>query len=460
MSTLKPWQLTMFENLSDNLNKIFSKLKGKGFLSEEDVNTAMREVRIALLEADVALPVVKDFINKVKERAIGQEVVKSISPAQMVIKIVQDNLTETLGSNTSELNLNVPAPAVIMMVGLQGSGKTTSAAKLALNLLRKKGKKILLASLDIYRPAAQKQLEILAKQIEAGSLPIIEGEKPEKITKRALETAKLEGYDILILDTAGRLHIDTELMQELQNVKKLANPVETLLVADCLTGQDAVNIASQFQNQIGITGIILTRIDGDGRGGAALSMRQVTGCPIKFIGVGEKVSEFEEFHPDRIASRILGMGDIVALVERAAENVDMDEAKKLEHKMRKGSFDLDDLAKQFKTMRKMGGIGSLMGMLPGIGKFKKQIDESGGIDERMLIRQESIIYSMTKKERRNPKLLNGSRKRRIALGSGVEVQEVNRLLKQFKDMETIMKKFSKMDKKSLMRGGMKGLMGR
>lgn len=449
----------MFDSLSDNLSKIFSKLKGKGVLSEDDVNTAMREVRIALLEADVALPVVKDFINKVKERAIGQEVVKSISPAQMVIKIVQDNLVETLGSDSAELNLNVPAPAVIMMAGLQGSGKTTSAAKLALNLRRKKGKKVLLASLDIYRPAAQKQLEILAKQIEVGSLPIIEGEKPEKITKRALEVARLEGYDILVLDTAGRLHIDKELMHELQIVKKLANPVETLLVADCLTGQDAVNIASQFQSQIGITGIILTRVDGDSRGGAALSMRQVTGCPIKFIGVGEKVSEFEEFHPDRIASRILGMGDIIALVERAAENVDIEEAKKLQQKMKKGSFDLDDLAGQFKTMRKMGGIGSLMGMLPGIGKFKKQIDESGGIDERMLIRQESIIYSMTKKERRNPKLLNGSRKRRIAAGSGVEVQEVNRLLKQFKDMETMMKKFSKMDKKSIMRGGLKGMMG-
>jgi len=449
----------MFENLSDNLGKIFSKLKGKGFLSEDDVNAAMREVRIALLEADVALPVVKDFINKVKERAIGQEVVKSISPAQMVIKIVQDNLTETLGSSASELNLNMAPPAVIMMAGLQGSGKTTSAAKLALLLRRKKGKKVLLASLDIYRPAAQKQLEILAKQIEVGSLPIVEGEKPEAITKRALEAARLEGYDVLILDTAGRLHIDAELMKELQNVKKLANPIETLLVADCLTGQDAVNIASQFQSQIGVTGIILTRVDGDGRGGAALSMRAVTGCPIKFIGVGEKVSEFEEFHPDRIASRILGMGDVVALVERVVESVDAAEAAKMAQKMKKGSFDLDDLAKQFKTMRKMGGMGSLMGMLPGIGKFKKKIDEAGGIDEKILIRQESIIYSMTKKERRNPKLLNGSRKRRIAAGAGVEVQELNRLLKQFKDMETMMKKFSKMDKKSLMRGGMKGLMG-
>ena len=419
----------------------------------------MREVRIALLEADVALPVVRDFINNVKERAIGQEVVKSISPAQMVIKIVQDNLTAALGAATSELNLNVAPPAVIMMAGLQGSGKTTSAAKLALFLRKKKGKKILLASLDIYRPAAQKQLEILAKQIEAESLAIVEGEKPEAITMRALEDARLGGYDVLILDTAGRLHIDYDLMKELQNVKKLAKPIETILVADCLTGQDAVNIAQEFQNQIGITGIILTRVDGDGRGGAALSMRTITGCPIKFIGVGEKVSEFEEFHPERIASRILGMGDIVALVERAAENVDAAEAAKMAQKIKKGSFDLNDLAKQLQTMRKMGGIGSLMGMLPGIGKFKKQIDESGGIDERMLIRQESIIYSMTKKERRNPKLLNGSRKRRIAAGAGVEVQELNRLLKQFKGMEAMMKKFSKMDKKSLMRGGMMSFMG-
>ena len=449
----------MFENLSDNLNKIFSRLKGKGFLSEDDVNAAMREVRVALLEADVALPVVKEFINKVKERAIGQEVMKSISPAQMVIKIVQDNLAETVGSEAAELNLNVPVPAVIMMAGLQGSGKTTSAAKLALHLRRKKGKRVLLASLDVYRPAAQKQLEILAMQIGAGSLPIIDGEKPEKITMRALEAARLEGYDVLILDTAGRLHIDAGLMRELQVVKKLANPVETLLVADCLTGQDAVNIAGQFQSQIGITGIILTRVDGDGRGGAALSMRRVTGCAIKFIGVGEKVSEFEEFHPSRIASRILGMGDIVALVESAAESIDMEEAKKLQQKMKKGSFDLDDLAKQFKTMRKMGGIGSLMGMLPGVGKIKKQLDAAGGIDEKMLVRQESIIYSMTTKERRYPNLLNGSRKRRIALGAGVEVQEVNRLLKQFKGMETMMKKLGKMNKKSIMRGGMRGLMG-
>lgn len=449
----------MFESLGDNLSKIFSTLKGKGFLSEEDVNKAMREVRIALLEADVALPVVKEFINKVKEKAVGQEVIKSVSPAQMVIKIVQDNLTETLGSETAELNLNVPVPAVIMMVGLQGSGKTTSAAKLALYLQKKRNKKVMLASLDIYRPAAQKQLEILAGQIGAGSLPIIEGEQPEEITNRALKEARLGGYDILILDTAGRLHIDADLMKELQRVKSIASPAETLLVADCLTGQDAVNIAKQFNEQIGVTGITLTRVDGDGRGGAALSMRSVTGCAIKFIGVGEKVSEFEEFHPSRIASRILGMGDIVALVESAAEHIDAEDAKKLQDKMKKGQFSLDDLAKQFKNMRKMGGIGSLMSMIPGVGKIKKQLDEAGGVDERLLVRQESIIYSMTKQERRYPKVINGSRKRRIAQGAGVEVQEVNRLLKQFRSMEKMMRKFSQMDKKSIMRGGLKGLMG-
>lgn len=451
--------INMFENLSANLDKIFSKLKGKGFLNEDDVNSALREVRIALLEADVALPVVKDFINKVKERAVGQEVVKSISPAQMVVKIVQDNLVEALGSTASELNLNTTPPAVILMVGLQGSGKTTSSAKLALHLRKKKGKKVLMASLDIYRPAAQVQVEILAKQIDVGSLPIIEGQKPAEITKRALETGRLEGYDVVILDSAGRLHIDQELMDELKDVKTISNPIETMLVADSLTGQDAVNIASEFHGKIGVTGIILTRVDGDGRGGAALSMRQVTGCPIKFIGVGEKISEFEEFHPQRIASRILGMGDIVALVEKAAESVDIAEAEKLQQKLKKGSFDFDDLAKQFKTMRKMGGVSSLMGMLPGVGKIKKHIDESGGIDERILIRQESIIYSMTKKERRNPKLINGSRKRRIAAGAGVDVQEVNKLIKQHKNMETMMKKLGRMDKKSMMRGGLRSLMG-
>lgn len=442
----------MFDSLSDNLGKIFAKLKGKGYLSEDDVGAAMREVRIALLEADVALPVAKDFIAKVKERAIGQEVVKSVSPAQMVIKIVNDHLVETLGSEAAELNLAVTPPAVVMMVGLQGSGKTTSTAKLAMLLKNKQKKKVLMASLDIYRPAAQHQLEVLGKQIQVDTLAIIDGQKPEAITKRALDEAKKGGYDVLMLDTAGRLHIDDELMDELKIVKKLSNPAETLLVADSLTGQDAVHIAREFNEKIGVTGNILTRVDGDGRGGAALSMKAVTGQPIKFIGVGEKVNEFEVFHPDRIASRILGMGDIVSMVERAAEHVNEEDAKALEAKMKKGKFDLDDLAKQFKMMKKMGGLGGIMGMLPGIGKMKKQIDESG-VSDKTFDRMEAMISSMTLQERKNPEIIKASRKKRIAAGSGTQVQDINRLLKQHKQMAGMMKKLGKMDKKSLMRGG-------
>lgn len=447
----------MFESLSDNLSKVFSKLKGKGVLSEDDVSAAMREVRIALLEADVALPVAKDFIAKVKEKAVGEKVIKSVSPGQMVVKIVQDNLEEMLGSDESELNLNAAPPAVIMMVGLQGSGKTTSSGKLANILQNKRKKKVLMASLDVYRPAAQEQLEVLGKQISVATLPIVKDEKPVAITKRALEAGRLEGYDVVILDTAGRLHIDEELMVELQEVKRLSNPVETLLVADSLTGQDAVNIAGQFNEKVGLTGIVMTRIDGDGRGGAALSMRAVTGCPIKFMGVGEKISEFEPFHPNRVASRILGMGDVVSLVEKAAETVQSEDMKQLEKKIKRGQFDMNDLAKQFKMMRKMGGMGGLMAMIPGVGKMKKQIDESG-VDDHMILQQESIIYSMTKAERVNPKLINGSRKRRIAAGSGVSVPEVNKLIKQHKQMEVMMKKLGKMDKKTLMRGGLGKLM--
>lgn len=445
----------MFDSLSNNLNKIFTKLKGRGALSEDDVNSAMREVRIALLEADVSLPVVKDFISRVKERAVGEEVVKSISPAQMVIKIVQDNLTETLGSEASEINLSVTPPAVIMMTGLQGSGKTTSSAKLALRLKEKHNKKVLMASLDVYRPAAQKQLSVLGEQTSVSVVPIVEGQKPAQITKRALEMGRLEGYDVIILDTAGRLHIDSELMDELLEVKKLANPVETFLVADSLTGQDAVNIASEFNEKIGITGLILTRVDGDGRGGAALSMKQATGCPIKFMGVGEKISEFEVFHPERVASRILGMGDVVSLVEKAVENVDEDEAKRMEKKLRKGQFDMDDLAKQLKMMRKMGGIGGMMGLIPGLNKFKKQIDSN--VDDRTILRLESIIYSMTRQERKSPKIINGSRKRRIAAGAGVDIPEVNKLIKQHKQMEGVLKKIGRMDKKTLMRSGLGGM---
>jgi signal recognition particle subunit SRP54 len=442
----------MFASLSENLGKIFDKLTRRGFLSEQDVDLAMREVRIALLEADVSLPVVRDFINKVKEVAIGEEVIKSISPAQMVIKVVQDQLTETLGSEFQELNLAITPPAVIMMVGLQGAGKTTCSAKLALRLKEKQNKKVLVASLDVNRPAAQEQLAVLARQAGVESLEIMPGQRPVAIAERALKTAKTEGYDVLILDTAGRLHIDYELMQELETVKKNTNPIETMLVADSLTGQDAVNIASQFNQRLSLTGIILTRIDGDNRGGAALSMRFTTGCPIKFLGSGEKLSDLQEFHPKRIASRILGMGDIVSLVEKAAETVNQEEAEKLAKKFKKGSFDLNDLASQIRNIKKMGGLGSMLSFLPGIGKIKDKLGE-GKIDEKLLARQEAIIYSMTKQERKFPKLLNASRKKRIAAGAGVTVQDVNRLMKQYLDMSTVIKKLGKMDKKSMLRAG-------
>ena len=440
----------MFNSLSTKLTGVFDKLRGRGTLSEADIDSALREVRIALLEADVALPVVKQFTNSLKEKAIGAEIIKSISPAQMVIKLVQDHLTELLGSEFAELNLNATPPVVILMVGLQGSGKTTSTGKLALRLKNRFNKKILLASLDVYRPAAQKQLEVLAGQVGVGSLPIIEGEKPLAITSRALNTGKLEGYDVILLDTAGRLHIDDDLMHELIQVKNLANPIETLLVADSLTGQDAVNIAREFNDKIGVTGIILTRLDGDGRGGAALSMRAITEKPIKFSGVGEKLSDFEEFHPARIASRILDMGDVVSLVERAAETIDKAEAEKMAQKFQEGSFDFDDLLLQLRNMKKMGGMSGLMGMLPGIGKIKNQLAEAN-IDESVLARQEAIILSMTKKERKNPKLLNGSRKLRIAKGSGTSVQEINKLFKAWQQMETMMKQMKKLGQKGFMR---------
>jgi len=447
----------MFTNLSGKLTGILGKLRGRGVLSEADIDAALREVRVALLEADVALPVVKDFIQGLKAKAVGAEVIKSISPAQMVIKLVQDHLTELLGSEYAELNLNGTPPVVILMVGLQGSGKTTSTGKIALRLKNRANKKMLLASLDVYRPAAQQQLDVLAKQVGVGSLPIIEGEKPLAITRRALETGRLEGYDIVLLDTAGRLHIDDALMEELQSIKTLSNPLETLLVADSLTGQDAVNIASQFHEKIGITGIILTRLDGDGRGGAALSMRAVTGQPIKFAGVGEKLSDFEEFHPARIASRILDMGDVVSLVEKAAEAIDKEEAEKMAAKFQEGSFDFDDLLSQLRNMKKMGGIGGLMGMLPGVGKIKEQM-ANANIDENVLARQEAIILSMTAKERKNPKLLNGSRKLRIAKGSGASVQDINKLYKGWQQMETMMKQMKKLGKKGMMRTGLRNLL--
>jgi len=447
----------MFSNLSTKFGDIFTRLKKRGALSEADIDAVAREIRIALLEADVALPVVKDFITSFKEKAVGAEVVKSVNPAQMVIKLANDHLTQLLGSENVEINLSAEPPVVIMMTGLQGSGKTTSTAKLARRLKTKHNKKILVASLDVYRPAAQLQLEQVAKKAEVASLPILADEKPLAITERALKTARLEGYDVLILDTAGRLHIDEELMDELKAVKQLAKPLETLLVADSLTGQDAVTIAKNFHEQIGVTGIILTRIDGDGRGGAALSMRAVTGQPIKFLGTGEKIDEFEEFHPSRIAGRILDMGDIVSLVEKAAENVSQAEAEAMAAKMMQGAFDFNDLLDQLRKMKKMGGMGAMMKMLPGMGQLRDKL-ENANIDEKMLARQEAIILSMTKNERIHPKLLNGSRRARIAAGAGVEVQDVNKIIKQQMQMQDMMKKMKKIGQKGMMRGGLQQLM--
>jgi len=449
----------MFEGLTGRLGDIFDRLTRRGALSEEDVNAALREVRVALLEADVALPVVKQFISGVKEKAIGQEVLRSITPGQMVVKIVHDHLVEMLGSVSEGINLEAAAPVPVLMVGLQGSGKTTTTAKIALRLKTRERKKVLMASLDTRRPAAQEQLKILGEQVEVATLPIVPGQQPVEIAKRAMLTGRLEGYDVVMLDTAGRLAIDDELMAEVAAVRDATRPVETLLVVDAMTGQDAVTVATNFQDRVGITGIVLTRIDGDARGGAALSMRQITGKPIKLLGVGEKVDALEAFHPDRIAGRILGMGDVVSLVEKAAETIDKAEAEKLARKMEKGTFDLDDMANQLKQIRKMGGMTGMLGMLPGIGKIKNQLKDAN-IDESLLKRQEAIISSMTKAERRNPDLIKASRKRRIALGSGVQVQDVNRLLKQFQDMQTMMKKVKKMGQKGMMRQGLSGLLPR
>lgn len=447
----------MFTSLSAKLTGVFDKLKKRAVLTEADIDEAMREIRIALLEADVSLPVVKDFIASLKTKALGAEVVKGINPAQMVVKLTNDHLTELLGSDNQPLNLAANPPVVILMCGLQGSGKTTSTGKLALRLKSKQNKKVLVASLDVYRPAAQKQLEQVATKAGVPSLPIVDGEKPLAITERALKTARLEGYDVLLLDTAGRLHIDDELMAELKAVKQLANPLETLLVADSMTGQDAVNIARTFHEQIGVTGIILTRVDGDARGGAALSMRATTKAPIKFLGIGEKLDEFEEFYPDRTASRILGMGDIVSLVEKAAENVTQAEAEQMATRLMQGQFDFNDLLDQLRKMKKMGGMGGMMKMLPGMGKLQQQM-ENANIDESMLARQEAVILSMTKNERLHPKLINASRRIRIAKGAGVQVQDVNRLLKQQQQMQDMMKKMKKLGQKGMMRGGLSNLL--
>jgi signal recognition particle subunit SRP54 len=443
----------MFESLSGRLNDVFDRLKRRGALREADVEAALRDIRVALLEADVALPVVKDFIAAIRERAVGHEVLRSVTPGQMVVKIVHDHLVDLLGRETSELNLSGPPPRVFLMVGLQGSGKTTTSAKIAYRLRTKERRRALLASLDVQRPAAQEQLAVLADQAGVASLPIVPGQTPIAIAERALETARRSGDDVVILDTAGRLHIDDALMAELEAVRDRVRPHETLLVADALTGQDAVNLARTFHERVGLSGIVLTRIDGDGRGGAALSMRAVTGQPIKLVGVGEKLDALEAFHPDRMASRILGMGDVVSLVERVAETVDREEAEQLAAKMKKGSFDLDDLASQLQQMRKMGGMSGILGMLPGVGKIKQQLSEAQ-IDDRMIARQLAIISSMTPKERRNPQILHASRKRRIAAGSGTAVPEVNRLLKQYQQMQTMMKRVKKMGHKQFLARGL------
>lgn len=447
----------MFQSLSDRLTTVFGKLTGRGALTEADVSEALREIRVALLEADVALPVVKDFIAKVKERAVGQDVVRSVTPGQMVVKIVHDELIAVLGGNEpNDLSLNAVPPVPILMVGLQGSGKTTTSGKLALKL-KSENKKVLLASLDVYRPAAQRQLEILAEQTGVGSLPIVAGEMPVAIAKRAIEIGRREGYDVVVLDTAGRLHIDQELMAEVAAVRDAVNPHETLLVVDSMTGQDAVTLAREFNEKVGVTGIVLTRVDGDARGGAALSMRAITGRPIKFLGVGEKLDALEVFHPDRLAGRILGMGDVVSLVEKAMANVDQDEAEKLAKRIQKGKFDLEDMLSQFTQVEKMGDLKGILSMLPGLGKMGDQL-KNANVDPKMLGRQKAIILSMTKAERRNPDLIKASRKRRIAAGSGVDVQDVNKILKQYQQMADVMKKMSKLGTKGLSRHGLSGLL--
>ena len=449
----------MFESLSEMLSGILDKLTGRGALSEEDVNAAMREVRRALLEADVALEVVRSFIDRTRTKAIGAAVIKSVRPGQMVVKIVHDSLVETLGGEGQPIDLNAPAPVAIMLVGLQGAGKTTTAAKLAKRLTERNKVKVLMASLDVKRPAAQEQLRVLGEQVGVATLPIIVGQTPVEIARRAESVARLQGFDVVLLDTAGRTHIDEPLMEEMAEIRDAAHPHEILLVADSLTGQDAVNLAKNFNERVGVTGIVLTRVDGDGRGGAALSMRAVTGKPIKLLGVGEKMDALEDFHPRRLADRILGMGDIVSLVEKAAESIDMEKAAKMAEKMRKGVFDYNDLSDQLAQIEKLGGMGGIMGMLPGMAKMKDQL--AGAMDEKTVGRQRAIISSMTAKERRNPFMLTddakkASRKKRIAAGAGVNVELVNRLIKQHRQMADMMKMMGGAQGK---RGGMMSKLG-
>ena len=449
----------MFESLTARLGAVFDRLKGRGALTEADVDAALREVRVALLEADVALPVVKDFVAGVRLRAIGEQVVRSVSPGQMVVKIVHDHLVETLGGGAAEINLRAVPPVAVLMLGLQGSGKTTTTAKLAKRLVERDRKKVLMASLDVRRPAAQEQLAVLGRQTGVPTLEVVAGEQPAQIARRAMATGAREGYDVVLLDTAGRLAIDDEMMAEAAALRDVAQPAESLLVVDAMTGQDAVTVAKNFAEKIGVTGIVLTRVDGDARGGAALSMRAITGKPIKFIGLGEKLDALDVFHPDRIAGRILGMGDIVGLVEKAAETVEKDEAEKLARKIQKGEFDFDDMAQQLRQLRRMGGLGGVMGMLPGVAKVQKQL-AAAKVDDKMVRRQEAIIGSMTRAERRNAKLLNGGRRRRIAAGSGTSVEEVNRLVKQYLETSRVMKQMSRLGERGVMRAGIANLFRR
>jgi signal recognition particle subunit SRP54 len=450
----------MFDTLSDRLGSVFDRLRGRGALTETDVRSAMREVRVALLEADVALPVARDFVDKVTEQAVGQEVLRSITPGQMVVKYVHDALVETLGAETAELDLNVTPPAVIMMVGLQGSGKTTTTAKLAKRLSERERKRVLMASLDVARPAAQEQLAVLGRQANVDTLPIVPGQTPVEIAARAIQSAKLQGYDVVMLDTAGRLHVDDQLMGEMKAVAVASRPAETLLVVDSLTGQDAVNVAQGFAREVDLSGVILTRMDGDARGGAALSMRAVTGKPIKFAGVGEALDKLEAFHPERVAGRILGMGDVVSLVERAAETIEVEEAEKLAAKMAKGKFDLDDLWSQLRQMQRMGGLGALAGMMPGLKGMKGAMYKAQ--DSKALVHMEAMLSSMTAKERAKPEVINAKRKIRIAKGSGTTVQEINKLMKMHQEMSTVMKRLKKMGglgKLAAMFGGGGGALG-
>ena len=439
----------MFDSLSDRLSGVFDRLRGRGALSEEDVRAAMREVRIALLEADVALPVVRRFVDAATEQAIGQQVLRSVTPGQQVVKIVHDALVDMLGGGTADLDLAATPPVVIMMVGLQGSGKTTSTAKIAKLLKEKSGKKVLMASLDVNRPAAQEQLAVLGGQVGVATLPIIAGQQPVEIATRALHAAKLQAVDVLMLDTAGRLHVDQALMDEMKAVSAISSPRETLLVVDSLTGQDAVNVAQNFAAQVPLTGVVLTRMDGDARGGAALSMRAVTGQPIKFAGTGEKLDAIETFDPERVAGRILGMGDIVSIVEKAAAAVSADEADRLAQRMAKGEFDMNDLRTQLRQMQRMGGLGALAGLMPGMKKAKAAMANSG-MDDRVLLHMDAIIGSMTPRERSKPELLNAKRKIRVAKGSGTQVQDVNKIIKMHQEMARAMKQIRKM-------GGLKGL---